>query len=78
MLAKARFFLHLGLGLFFLYFALTQNVLCQVVDELTETGRQIAKNANITPEMVPHSGEGRQEDFKAQYVLGWMYFGSAR
>ncbi len=75
MLAKARFFLHFGLGLFFLYFVLTQNVLCQVVDELTETGRQIAKNANIIPEMVPLIREKADKgDAKAQYVLGWMYF----
>ena len=74
LLTKARF-LHPCLALFFFSFALIQTGFCQVLDELTETGRQIARNANITPEMVPliqeKAGKG---DAKSQYVLGWMYF----
>lgn len=48
---------------------------CQVLDELTETGRTIARSVNITPEMVPLVQEkAAKGDAKAQYVLGWLYF----
>lgn len=67
----------LGLCLWSLFLSATFSRIgsCQVLDELTETGRSVARNANITAEMVPLIQEkAAKGDAKSQYVLGWMYF----